>query len=219
MAINFPTELINSNPSFSLVDVSEVRGTARPINQLSDTGSIQFDERKVGQWVFVTSSMEYWAFFGDDVSSWSDPTKWSFLFNTSGSEGLPTGSNREIQFNDNNLFGASSNFKFLLNNTLSLTGSFSLNSSTSSVPFLINVSGSNGNNEKFKINSEGVLQLGSFDNIPTLVSGGMYYSSSGEYYLAFFDNNEEIVNSVLLNNLTPILLNNNIPNQSILLNS
>ena len=41
----------------------------------------------------------------------------------------------------------------------------------------------NGSTDIFKINSEGVMQVGSFDPLPTPVPGGFVMSSSGAFYV------------------------------------
>tara|TARA_R110002012_G_scaffold65013_2_gene170701 strand:- start:12059 stop:12544 length:486 start_codon:yes stop_codon:yes gene_type:complete len=47
--------------------------------------------------------------------------------------------------------------------------------------FLVRSTDSDDN--KFVINLEGVTVLGAFNETPTAVEGGMFYSSSGEFYL------------------------------------
>lgn len=66
---------------------------------------------------------------------------------------------------------------------LRVTGSLFLNFDGVEDYFSVSVSGS----EKFKINEQGVMVLSSFDETPTAVAGGMFYSSSDAYYLGFVD--------------------------------
>jgi len=39
--------------------------------------------------------------------------------------------------------------------------------------------------DKFKINNEGVIVLGSLDNTPTAIEGGIFFSSSNDYFFGF----------------------------------
>jgi len=50
-------------------------------------------------------------------------------------------------------------------------------------PFIISMDNGNGPNEKFKINSEGVIVIGEVIDTPTPISGGLIYSASA-FYLA-----------------------------------
>lgn len=52
---------------------------------------------------------------------------------------------------------------------------------TGSVPHYVSVK--NGNTDIFKINSQGVMQVGVFDPLPTPVPGGFVMSSSGDFYV------------------------------------
>ena len=61
-----------------------------------------------------------------------------------------------------------------------VSGSFILSSSTTT-PFVIAVEGQGTNNEKFKINNEGIVVLGETTISPTAVPGGIYYSASYFY--------------------------------------
>jgi len=103
---------------------------------------------------------------------------WKKIFPASGS-GEPTGSNTEIQFNDNGNFGASSRLTFgKTDGLLRISGSFEITGSEVSDSFLIK-SGSNFN--AFKVNNEGVSVLGNFQYTPTAEDGGIMYSSSNLY--------------------------------------
>jgi len=81
MALNYPDILQHNNPSYSLVDITSVRGTAYQLANLSATGSIPADKRKVGIIVFVTGESQFYAFYGTNVNQWDDNTKWKALTN------------------------------------------------------------------------------------------------------------------------------------------
>ena len=62
----------------------------------------------------------------------------------------------------------------LITGSLGLTGSLAVRLDTG-----------NGNPNKFQVNNEGVMILGTFATPPTASAGGMFYSASGEYFLGF----------------------------------
>lgn len=66
-------------------------------------------------------------------------------------------------------------------NDLKITGSLQLSLDGVQDYFSIEV----GGEEKFKVNTEGVVELDPFDTAPTAVTGGLFYSGSDEYYLGF----------------------------------
>ena len=84
----------------------------------------------------------------------------------------------------------------LIGNT-SVTGSLSIKSASGSLSIgtyseiTHNVTGSvphymsfkNGNTDIFKVNCQGVMQVASFDTLPTPVPGGFVMSSSGAFYI------------------------------------
>jgi len=108
----------------------------------------------------------------DDDSGWMKITG-------SGGGGDPTGSNTEIQFNDNGNFGASPRLTFgEATGLLRVSGSFEITGSNLLDSFIIK-SGSNFN--AFKVNNEGVSVLGDFQYTPTARDGGIMYSSSNLY--------------------------------------
>lgn len=79
MPVFYPDILEHNNNNRALVDITELRGNAYPLNQLSDTGSIPEDKRKIGAIVFVTSSGAFYGFSGTTSSLWNDQTKWGSL--------------------------------------------------------------------------------------------------------------------------------------------
>ena len=58
---------------------------------------------------------------------------------------------------------------------------FLITSSNNETAFLIEINDGNGQNEKLRVNSDGVLRFGSLDTLPTAVTGGLVYSSSNFY--------------------------------------
>jgi hypothetical protein len=72
----------------------------------------------------------------------------------------------------------------IISGSLSVTGPTIITAPTSSATdhlFLVRSTDSADN--KFVINLEGVTVLGAFNETPTPVEGGMFYSASGEFYL------------------------------------
>jgi len=47
----------------------------------------------------------------------------------------------------------------------------------------VDIAGTDGDTNKFKITKEGVLALGGFDTLPTPVTGGIVFKNTGEFYL------------------------------------
>jgi hypothetical protein len=75
-----------------------------------------------------------------------------------------------ISGSSHTLFGSSSFY--------GTTNVYSQSGSTSDM-FSVN----NNSQKLFNINREGVMQVASYDTLPTAVSGGIVMSSSGEYYI------------------------------------
>jgi hypothetical protein len=65
--------------------------------------------------------------------------------------------------------------------TTSISGSSTIYSPSGSASkyFLVK----NDTQDLFQVNQEGVMQVASFDTLPTAVPGGIVMSSSGEYYI------------------------------------
>jgi len=104
---------------------------------------------------------------------------WEKLESGGTGSGEPTGSNTEIQFNDNDNFGASPRLTFgKTDGLLRVSGSFEITGSNLSDSFIVK-SGSSFNS--FKVNNEGVSVLGNFQYTPTVEDGGIMYSSSNLY--------------------------------------
>jgi hypothetical protein len=113
----------------------------------------------------------------EDVSNIGNNNGWRKI--EAGNGGDPTGSNTEIQFNDNGNFGASPRLTFgETTGLLRVSGSFEITGSAASDSFIIK-SGSSFN--AFKVNNEGVSVLGDFQYTPTAENGGVMYSSSNLY--------------------------------------
>jgi len=113
----------------------------------------------------------------EDKSNIGNSNGWRKI--EAGDGGEPTGSNTEIQFNDNGNFGASPRLTFgKTDGLLRVSGSFEITGSDVSDSFIIK-SGSNFN--AFKVNNEGVSVLGDFQYTPTVEDGGIMYSSSNLY--------------------------------------
>lgn len=87
MALKFPDILEHNNSNLPLVDITELKGNSYPINTLAETGSIPSGKRKVGAIVFITSSQEFYGFYGQNTSSgdWNSTSNWRPLSTTTGS--------------------------------------------------------------------------------------------------------------------------------------
>ena len=113
----------------------------------------------------------------EDPANQSLDASWKKI--EAGDGGDPTGSNTEIQFNDNGNFGASPRLTFgKTDGLLRISGSFEITGSDISDSFIIK---SGSNFDAFKVNNEGVSVLGDFQYTPTAQDGGIMYSSSNLY--------------------------------------
>lgn len=65
---------------------------------------------------------------------------------------------------------------------LSVSSSVEITGSTENDIFIIKLENGNGQDEKLKVNNEGILTLGNLTSIPTAVTGGLYYSN-GSFYM------------------------------------
>tara|TARA_B100000575_G_C23063052_1_gene612043 strand:+ start:460 stop:984 length:525 start_codon:yes stop_codon:yes gene_type:complete len=161
------------------IGVQEPIDTRMIINNAFDRKSGVFytgDNSFVGLIVYQIDTREQYVLV--DVANRTNDAGWMKITG-SGGGGDPTGSNTEIQFNDNGNFGASSRLTFgKTDGLLRISGSFEITGSDVSDSFLIK-SGSNFN--AFKVNNEGVSVLGNFQYTPTVKDGGIMYSSSNLY--------------------------------------
>ena len=64
-------------------------------------------------------------------------------------------------------------------------GPMTIVGTTSSPQLTVQLDNNNGDINKFQINNEGVMILGSLDNAPTAVEGGIFFSSSNDYFFGF----------------------------------
>jgi hypothetical protein len=78
MALKFPDILEHNNSNLPLVDIIEIKGNSYPLGTLDETGSIPSAKRNIGTIVFISSSQEYYGFYGQDSSSisWDDEENW-----------------------------------------------------------------------------------------------------------------------------------------------
>jgi len=65
---------------------------------------------------------------------------------------------------------------------LSVSSSVEITGSTENDIFIIKLENGNGQDEKIKVNNEGILILGNLNTVPTAVTGGLYYSN-GSFYV------------------------------------
>lgn len=107
MAIKFPDILVHNNIANPLMASTSSKGTAYPINNLEDTGSIDTNKRQEGHIVFVTGSQEFYGFAGTGSGEWDKPENWKKLSEWDGN----------------------------LNSDASITGSFTVSGSDANVDF------------------------------------------------------------------------------------
>ena len=169
---------INLGAGFQ-IGVAEPVDSRMVINNASDRKNGVFytsDNSFVGLIVYQKDTREQYVLV--DVSNRTNDAGWMKITG-SGGGGDPTGSNTEIQFNDNGNFGASPRLTFgQTTGLLRVSGSFEITGSDVSDSFIIK-SGSSFN--AFKVNNEGVSVLGNFQYTPTAQDGGVMYSSSNLY--------------------------------------
>jgi len=79
-------------------------------------------------------------------------------------------------------FTSSAELSFVSEDKISVSGSFILSSSAASDSFVIRMDDVAGDNEKFKINTEGVVVLGAPGSEPSAIEGGMYYKDGVFYF-------------------------------------
>jgi len=82
MPLYFPDRLENNNPNYPIADISDIRGNAITLTNLSQTGSsIPEPKRKTGTIIFVSSTQKYYAFYGATTSSanWNNTGNWKEL--------------------------------------------------------------------------------------------------------------------------------------------
>jgi hypothetical protein len=101
----------------------------------------------------------------------------------------------KVQSGSSTFFTVNSNGNTTINNSLYIIQKASIGTAHQSASLTISASSAedavlvkiNDNNvaDKFKINNEGVMVLGSLDNTPTAIEGGIFYSSSNDYFLGF----------------------------------
>lgn len=87
MALKFPDILEHNNSNLPLVDITELKGNSYPLATLAETGSIPSSKRKVGAIIFVSSSQEFYGFYGQTTSSadWGTTSNWRLFPTTTGS--------------------------------------------------------------------------------------------------------------------------------------
>lgn len=87
MAIFYPDILQHNNPTKPLINITEIQGTAYPLGNLSETGSIPSDKRQIGQIIYVSGSSMYYSYYGQTTSSgdWNNSANWKTFATLSGS--------------------------------------------------------------------------------------------------------------------------------------
>jgi hypothetical protein len=213
MPILYPDILEHNNPAKALVDITQLRGSSYPLGILSETGSIPTDKRKLGAIVFVSSSQQFYGFYGQTTSSadWNSTSNWKTLSTFSGSyTGSFTG----------NLFGTAS---YSLNSQKELFTFYTTNerlddwASTilNTTPTIVSGSLNNtttflGEIQAFEIVNDSVILevldedgnniTGSLGIPPTSLNSGIYFSSpSGSYFssITLGQSSNQIVNLYL----------------------
>jgi hypothetical protein len=65
------------------------------------------------------------------------------------------------------------------------SASLTISGSSSNDTLLVKLNDSNGDTDKFKINNEGIVVLGTLSSSPTPVAGGIYFSAENDYFFGF----------------------------------
>lgn len=78
-------------------------------------------------------------------------------------------------------FSSSTKLEFISTEQVSISGSFVLSSSAAD-SFIIRMDDVAGSAEKFKVNAQGIVVIGSAGSIPTAIEGGIYYKN-GVFYI------------------------------------
>jgi len=76
---------------------------------------------------------------------------------------------------------SSTKLEFVSTDQVSVSGSFVLSSSAAD-SFVIRMDDVTGSAEKFKVNAQGIVVLGSAGSTPTAIEGGIYYKN-GVFYI------------------------------------
>jgi len=78
MAIFYPDILEHNNSAKALADITQFRGTSYPIVALADTSSIPTDKRNTGALVFVSSTQDFYGFYGQTAGlvDWDTSSNW-----------------------------------------------------------------------------------------------------------------------------------------------
>jgi hypothetical protein len=104
MPLYYPSILKNSNPSYALVDATELRGNAYFTGSNGNQYGIPEDKRQLGMIVYFSSSQDFKYYKGNSTASahWGSPLSWSmFGGGTTYTEGPG------IIIDDNNVLSAS----------------------------------------------------------------------------------------------------------------
>jgi hypothetical protein len=155
MAIFYPDNLQHNNSNKYLVDITEVKGNSYPLGLLSETGSIPTDKRSIGQIIFVSSSQQYFGYYGSNVSAsnWDNPLNWKTLSTFSGSfsgafSGSFSGDGSGITGIISSSFASTASYLNTLNQDLTVNGNLTLNGTASISNLVINQVGySSGSNQ------------------------------------------------------------------------
>tara|TARA_B100000963_G_scaffold113580_1_gene98878 strand:+ start:106 stop:630 length:525 start_codon:yes stop_codon:yes gene_type:complete len=169
---------ISLNQGFQIVNTDPIDSRLVVPDASIRKGGVFYDTNNsfIGLIVYQVDTKEQYVVV--DTNNLTNDNGWMKI-SGSGGGGDPTGSNTEIQFNDNGNFGASSRLTFgKTDGLLRVSGSFEITGSDVSDSFIIK-SGSNFN--AFKVNDKGVSVLGNFQYTPTAQIGGIMYSSSNLY--------------------------------------
>jgi hypothetical protein len=184
MALKYPDILQHNNPSYSLVDITSVRGTAYQVANLSATGSIPTDKRNIGTIIFVTNISQFYGFYGTNVSQWDDTSKWKALTNVESAnraEYLTTGSSGTSQTILGSLTVNEGITGSIFGNATSAnsagTASFTPNALVTASVNLNTITFTKGNGTQFNIQ----VNTGSAILLPGGQSGQIQYNNSGVF--------------------------------------
>lgn len=164
ITFNFPSSSITHTIDFT--NVTFLSSSVSTLTGSNSFGSVCTDKQRLTGSLLVSGCASHHIIGGNVGIGFINP---SYTLDVSGS----------IRLIDNLIAGNKTS------NIHQFTGSLHITGSSTTTPFLISMNNGNGQSEKLKVNTEGLLVLGMFDTLPTAVTGGIAYSSSSDFYFGY----------------------------------